>query len=194
MKTLVLMVVLMFVGGSAAEAQTPRQIHLSGAQAGRLISLLATGNDAIAKMLKEEHRKEFVVRGLTAVKFSTNKYDESEPYFGLGIYQAWVKLGANDRTPVGEATAVLPGEETVTVAVKVTAWPNTEGAGEAVTAAVVSALLTASVTGLPRRFSICARSRSAPVISARPSTRKMMWDALSSATSACRRICAGMYS
>src|SRR5690242_10033220 len=39
-----------------------------------------------------------------------------------------------------------------------------------------------------------ARSRSLPVISARPSTRKMMWDAWASATSACRRICAGIYS
>ena len=39
----------------------------------------------------------------------------------------------------------------------------------------MSALLTASETGLPSRCSIRARSRSAPVISARPSTRKMMW-------------------
>jgi len=58
----------------------------------------------------------------------------------------------------------------------------------------VSALFTASVTGFPRRLSMCARSRSAAVISLRPSTRKMMCEAVASATSAWRRIWLGMYS
>src|ERR1035438_9891929 len=57
-----------------------------------------------------------------------------------------------------------------------------------------SILLTASETGLPRRLSIRARSRSLPVISARPSTRKMMWSAVFKTNSAWRRICPGMYS
>src|ERR1035438_4693376 len=57
-----------------------------------------------------------------------------------------------------------------------------------------SILLTARETGLPRRLSIRARSRSLPVISARPSTRKMMWSAVFKTNSAWRRICPGMYS
>src|ERR1022692_3317313 len=57
-----------------------------------------------------------------------------------------------------------------------------------------SILLTARETGLPRRLSIRARSRSLPVISARPSTRKMMWSAVFRTNSAWRRICPGMYS
>src|SRR5947209_3923440 len=48
--------------------------------------------------------------------------------------------------PVGDAAAVLPGALTLTVAVKVTAWPNTEGLTEAVTTVLVSALLTVWVT------------------------------------------------
>ena len=55
-------------------------------------------------------------------------------------------------------------------------------------------LFTASDTGLPNLNSICARSRSAPVISARPSTRKMMCAAFSNATCACFRIWLGIYS
>src|ERR1039457_6624531 len=57
-----------------------------------------------------------------------------------------------------------------------------------------SILLTASETGLPSRLSIWERSRSLPVISARPSTRKMMWSAVFKTNSAWRRICPGMYS
>ena len=51
---------------------------------------------------------------------------------------------------------------------------SVEFVGQAV-ADLRSVLLTARETGLPRRLSIWARSRSLPVISARPSTRKMMW-------------------
>src|SRR3989442_11917406 len=44
--------------------------------------------------------------------------------------------------PVGLAAAALPGELTLTVAVKVTHWPETEGLTEETTVVVVSALLT----------------------------------------------------
>src|SRR3989442_15343950 len=43
--------------------------------------------------------------------------------------------------PVGLAAAALPGELTLTVAVKVTDWPETEGLVEEATTVVVSALL-----------------------------------------------------
>src|SRR2546425_4076704 len=44
--------------------------------------------------------------------------------------------------PLGEATTVLPGETTLTVAVKVVDWPNRVGLTEDVSAVMVSALLT----------------------------------------------------
>src|SRR2546422_11651237 len=55
--------------------------------------------------------------------------------------------------PVGLATAALPGVFTVTVAVKVTCWPDTEGLTEEASVVVVLALLivwvrTAEVEGL----------------------------------------------
>src|SRR2546428_11161553 len=46
--------------------------------------------------------------------------------------------------PVGLAAAALPGELTLTVAVKVTDWPETEGLAEGTTVVVVAALLTRS--------------------------------------------------
>jgi hypothetical protein len=94
------------VAAGVAQTPVPRQIHMSGAQAERLISLLATGNSTISSMLRDQHKTEIVLRSLSVMKFSTYKYDESNPYYDLGIYQAWVKLGANDRAPVGEATAI----------------------------------------------------------------------------------------
>ncbi len=51
----------------------------------------------------------------------------------------------NVTVPVGLATAVLPGLLTDTVAVKVTACPDTEALAEDTTANVVLALLTVSV-------------------------------------------------
>src|SRR5437899_12473349 len=44
--------------------------------------------------------------------------------------------------PLGLATAPVPGEVMLTVAVKVTDWPNLLGLTEEVSAVVVSALLT----------------------------------------------------
>src|SRR5258707_1310176 len=57
-----------------------------------------------------------------------------------------VPLSKKVTVPVGEAAAVLPGALTVTVAVKVTVWPKTEGLEEAVTTVVVSAWLTVGWT------------------------------------------------
>ena len=51
-------------------------------------------------------------------------------------------LVLNCTVPVG---VPAPGATAVTVAVNVTAWPNTEGLAEEVTAVVVSALLTVCV-------------------------------------------------
>src|SRR2546428_13008520 len=44
--------------------------------------------------------------------------------------------------PVGLATAVLPGAFTLTAAVRVTDWPDTEGLTALLSKVVVSALLT----------------------------------------------------
>jgi len=49
--------------------------------------------------------------------------------------------------PVGEATAVVPGAVTFTVAVKVTDCPNTDGLAEELKLVVVSALFTTCDTG-----------------------------------------------
>src|SRR2546427_10971478 len=57
-----------------------------------------------------------------------------------------VKPSLKVTVPVGLATAVLPGELTLTVAVKVTDWPETEGLTEEATAVVVPALMTAWVS------------------------------------------------
>jgi hypothetical protein len=48
--------------------------------------------------------------------------------------------------PVGLATTVLPGAFTLTVAVKVTDWPDTEGLTALLSKVVVSALLTTWLT------------------------------------------------
>ena len=45
-------------------------------------------------------------------------------------------------TPVGLATAVLPGALTLTVAVKVTDWPDADGLAEETMTVLVVALLT----------------------------------------------------
>src|SRR5437588_5765103 len=52
------------------------------------------------------------------------------------------KPSAKVTVPVGLATAVLPGELTLTVAVKVTDWPETEGLAELLSEVVVAAGLT----------------------------------------------------
>src|SRR5207248_2478797 len=57
----------------------------------------------------------------------------------------WPKLVAPSEkvtTPVGLATAVLPGAVTLTVAVKVTAWPDADGLTEDATAVPVLAGFT----------------------------------------------------
>src|SRR2546428_6734734 len=56
-----------------------------------------------------------------------------------------VKPSLKVTVPLGLATAALPGELTLTVAVKVTDWPETEGLVEEATTVVVSALLTDSL-------------------------------------------------
>ena len=48
--------------------------------------------------------------------------------------------------PVGLAAAVLPGPLTVTVAVKVNDWPDTDGLIEEITAVVLLAMLTVWVS------------------------------------------------
>src|SRR2546426_536708 len=48
--------------------------------------------------------------------------------------------------PVGLATAVLPGAFTLTAAVRVTDWPDTEGLTALLSKVVVSALLTTWLT------------------------------------------------
>src|SRR5437879_8837468 len=59
------------------------------------------------------------------------------------------KPSAKVTVPVGLATAVLPGELTLTVAVKVTDWPETEGLAELLSEVVVAAGLTTRVSDPP---------------------------------------------
>src|SRR2546428_8310913 len=56
------------------------------------------------------------------------------------------KPSAKVRVPVGLATAVLPGELTLTVAVNVTHCPDTDGLAELLSAGVVVAGLTVWVS------------------------------------------------
>src|SRR5260370_37978544 len=62
-----------------------------------------------------------------------------------------VEPSENVTTPVGLATPVPPGALTVTVAVKVTAWPGVDGLTDATTTVPVGAFATArvSVPGTP---------------------------------------------
>src|SRR2546421_109648 len=64
------------------------------------------------------------------------------PLVARGPVPSVFKPSAKVTVPVGLATAVLPGELTLTVAVKVTDWPETDGLAGLLSEVVVPALLT----------------------------------------------------
>src|SRR5438128_90397 len=74
---------------------------------------------------------------------------------GMGV-PTCVPLSKKVTAPMGDSTAVLPGLLAVTVAVKVTTWPETEGLAAEATTVLVLALLTvwvmAGEAGLALKF------------------------------------------
>jgi hypothetical protein len=96
-----------FLLSACANAQTPKQVHINGPKAMRLVSLLASGSDAIARAVQEQNKNEIVIHDLSLSKWATNKYDSDSPLYKLDVYRAEGKIGAaTDSTPIGEATAL----------------------------------------------------------------------------------------
>ncbi len=90
-----------------ASAQTPKQVHVNGPKALKLVSLLVSGSDEIAATIKDQHKSEIVIHDLSIVKWSTYKYDTDSPLYKLDVYRAEGKVGAaTNSTPIHEATAL----------------------------------------------------------------------------------------
>lgn len=84
-----------------------KQIHLEGEQARTLISLVANGNDKINQRLKEGHATGFKLAEVSAMKWSTFKYDSNDPYFRLDIYSGSIKLpGADSYLPLTDGRSM----------------------------------------------------------------------------------------
>jgi hypothetical protein len=92
---------------TAAAQNSPRSLHLEGAQARRLISLLVSGNNAIAATVKDHNSNRILLHGLQVEKESTYKYDDGAPYFRLDVYRAHAQLGdSQQQSSLGEATGL----------------------------------------------------------------------------------------
>lgn len=72
------------------------KLHLEGEQARTLISLVANGSNEINQRLKEGHATEFRLAELSAMKWSTFKYEPDDPYFRLDIYSGSIKRPGTD--------------------------------------------------------------------------------------------------
>jgi hypothetical protein len=99
---------LLFTALPALSARNkPRSLHIQGAQAFRLISLLVTGSNAIQVAFMDRGGTHIALRDLEVMKLSTFKYDKSSAMYRLDVYSAHVQVGdAEESTPLGEATAL----------------------------------------------------------------------------------------
>jgi hypothetical protein len=85
----------------------PAHARLTGQQAFKLISLLASGNDQIWDALNSRGETRIVVRDLQMIEGSTYKHDPADAAYKLGLYWAHGTIGnAADWSPFGEATAL----------------------------------------------------------------------------------------
>jgi hypothetical protein len=90
-----------------ASAQTPKQVHINGPKALKLVSLLVSGSDEVATAIRDQQKSEIVIHDLSIVKWSTYKYDTDSPLYKLDVYRAQGRIGsATNSTSIGEATAL----------------------------------------------------------------------------------------
>lgn len=88
-------------------AQVPKQVHVDGAKAQKLVSLLVSGSDAIAKAIQAQNKNEIVIHDLSLSKWATYKYDADNPLYRLDVYRAEGRIGAaTDSTPIHEASGL----------------------------------------------------------------------------------------
>jgi hypothetical protein len=105
MKAVVAIVVLLI--GSQTGARGPQQVRLTGGKAFQLISLLASGTEAIRSAIAEGGQSHIVIHDLRVLSEATFKYDPDQVPFQLGLYSASGKVGAaEEATRIGEATGL----------------------------------------------------------------------------------------
>jgi hypothetical protein len=93
--------------GAFASAQTPKQVHINGPKALKLVSLLVSGSDAIATAIRDQNKSQIVIHDLSILKWATYKYDTDSPLYKIDVYRAEGKIGsATNSTPIHEATAL----------------------------------------------------------------------------------------
>ena len=84
-----------------------KKIHLSGARARTLISLLASGNDEILHRVRSVGSSEIVLHDLEVLSVSTYKYDPDASLYRLDVRSAKAKLAPQyDVVQINEATAL----------------------------------------------------------------------------------------
>lgn len=105
LKTLV--TALLLAPAALAAQNKPRTLHIEGAKARRLISLLVSGSDSIASSFRDNHSTRILLRELDVMKFATSKYDETASMYRLDVYSARAKIGsATQPVAINEATAL----------------------------------------------------------------------------------------
>jgi hypothetical protein len=87
-------------------AQAPKQVHIDGAKAQKLVSLLVSGSDAIATAIRD-NKSDIVVHDLSIVKWATQKYEPDSPLYKIDVFRAEGRIGAaTDSTPIHEASGL----------------------------------------------------------------------------------------
>lgn len=108
MKKMIVLICLVPLLNLAIEAQTPKRVHLTGAKALQLVSLLVSGSDAIRTAIKDQIKSKILVQDLSLLSEATSKYDPSMPMFNLAVYDARGRIGnATNPTQIGEASALF---------------------------------------------------------------------------------------
>jgi hypothetical protein len=107
MKKAISLACAIFLLGASMNAQTPKQVHIDGAKALKLVSLLVSGSDAIAAAIRDQNKSEIVVHDLSIVKWATQKYEPDSPFYKIDVYRAEGRIGAaTDSTPIHEASGL----------------------------------------------------------------------------------------
>ena len=90
--TLGLGVVQSAAQANGAKPEDGKKVHLSGARARILISLLVSGNSEILNRVKNLGSSEIALRDLAVESESTYKYDSGDPFYRLDVRLAKAKL------------------------------------------------------------------------------------------------------
>jgi hypothetical protein len=97
-----LVVLLLAASGLSA----PRKVHITGQRAFQLLSLLASGSEALKDTLTRQQT--VVVHDLRILVAATHKYDTDSAPYKLAIYSAQGKIGNAEKfSTIGEATALF---------------------------------------------------------------------------------------